>query len=224
MPATIAISPLYPLEPDEEARRTGQPVTQETLARFVDTMNHLAVVRGCRRFSHAIDWEPVASFGLTDSNVLYDPPQDVAGEIPLTWVAGPYASRLYLRIAYQGPDEYSAAPLLSATLTTRAGADLDDPGGGAAVTWSVTNGQLPVERRDFVGPFPAGAFSPGVDTPLYEWPLLEVATGTDITDPIRTLDISGGAGLLVELVVAYQSVRPHRIDVIELPVTEVVTP
>lgn len=218
----ISISPLYPHAPDAEVRRIGVPVTQEALSRLTDSMNHLAVIRSGRSFSVPIEWEPTTSFALVSSHILYDDPQGVSGEHRITWIAGPYADRLALRVEYQASDVYSAAPSIGVELLTRAGANVDLPGGGDAVTWSVTNGFLPAGRRPWSGPAPENPGAFGVaNFPQAEYPVYEVSTGTGSDGAIRTLDISGAAGVAVELVVTYTSCRPLWVDVTELPVETV---
>lgn len=218
----ITISPLYPHAPDSEARQIGRPVSQETLSRYVDSMNHLAVERGGRYIPHPVEWKPVTSFALVASHVLYDDPQSESGEVRITWIAGLHADRVAVRIEYQASDVYSLAPSIGLELKTRAGANVDLPGGGDAVTWSVTNGLLQTAREPWTGPAPEAPPAFGVlNIPQEQFPVLEVATGTGSAGDIRTLDISSARGLSVELIVSYQSARPLWIDVVELPVETV---
>ena len=62
---------------------------------------------------------------------------------------------------------------------------------------------------------------PGVAFPIWEYPVLEVSTGTTPGGDVRALDASAAQDTTVELIVTHTSCRPLHIDVIELARAEV---
>lgn len=217
---TVFIDPLYPTPPSAESRQMRRSITSEQLRGFMDKSNHLAVVRPMEGFRHPILWKPTNSYTDAPSSVLYDDPQGISGTVYVPWTVSPYVSRVAIAIGYQASPEYTTSPLLSIELNTRAGADVDLPAGGAAVTWSVANGLLPTDRRRPVDLRP-NAGVPGTAYPVLEYPELEVATGTRTVGDVRSLDVSGVRNTAVVLIVTHTACRPLWVDVQELRPEEV---
>lgn len=168
----VAISSLYPVLPPAEGMQVEDPVDTDEVIGLITVANHLVHYRG-RHALHRTIQHSTASANILDR----DPGTGGAvTHAPIWWRATDSDRHVVVTVWYQAHSGVSGGiAKIEATLTTWAGAPLDDPAGlGPGMQWQLADGSLrsrQVNRIDGVGGALVGS-----------WPLQFSCAGDRIND------------------------------------------
>lgn len=168
--AIIHLSSRYPLLPPAEGMQIEDSVDSDEAIGLTEAVNHALFWRG-RRAVHVIYQHDASSTPITEQ----DP--SVAGGLipPIWWKTSIIDKYVWVSVQYQASPAATAGLIsISAELTTKAGAALDDPAGGPGIEWTYLDGTLPAERVLL-------EVEPIFGIPRYRYPVLRVDT-SDLVD------------------------------------------